>query len=106
MVTCVRRTDQPSGGSNHAVQTAAILTPQGGMYTGVSHDFLVAVGSATLAGRDAGDRPPGTSPPGAQLSLLEEADGWRYQAFATNTRVEDRIKAARDRHMVYGASSS
>jgi hypothetical protein len=21
------------------------------------------------------------------LSLLEEADGWRYQAFATNTRV-------------------
>jgi Transposase DDE domain group 1 len=25
--------------------------------------------------------------PGAQLSLLEEADGWRYQAFATNTRV-------------------
>ena len=21
--------------------------------------------------------------PGAQLSLLEEADGWRYQAFAT-----------------------
>ena len=23
--------------------------------------------------------------PGAQLSLLEEADGWRYQAFATNT---------------------
>src|SRR5512132_1556134 len=50
--------------------------------------------------------------PGAQLSLLEEADGWRYQAFATNTRVgqlaflearhraharvEDRIKAAKD----------
>ena len=50
--------------------------------------------------------------PGAQLSLLEEADGFRYQAFATNTtsgqlahlearhrahaRVEDRIKAAKD----------
>jgi DDE family transposase len=50
--------------------------------------------------------------PGAQLSLLEEADGWRYQAFATNTRigqlaflearhraharVEDRIKHAKD----------
>ena len=50
--------------------------------------------------------------PGAQLRLLEEADGWRYQAFATNTvagqlgflearhrahaRVEDRIKAAKD----------
>ena len=44
-----------------------------------------------------------------ELSLLEEADGWRYQAFGTNTipgqgfledrhrthaRVEDRIKAA------------
>ena len=25
--------------------------------------------------------------PGAQLSLFEEADGWRYQPFATNTRV-------------------
>jgi hypothetical protein len=50
--------------------------------------------------------------PGAQLSLLEEADGFRYQAFATNTatgqlgfletrhrahaRVEDRIKQAKD----------
>jgi hypothetical protein len=50
--------------------------------------------------------------PGAQLSLLEEADGFRYQAFATNTRVgqlgflearhraharvEDRIKHAKD----------
>jgi Transposase DDE domain group 1 len=50
--------------------------------------------------------------PGAQLSLLEETDGFRYQAFATNTtagqlafldarhrahaRVEDRIKHAKD----------
>lgn len=50
--------------------------------------------------------------PGAQLSLFEEADGWRYQAFATSTttgglaflearhrahaRVEDRIKDAKD----------
>jgi hypothetical protein len=50
--------------------------------------------------------------PGAQLSLLEETDRWRDQAFATNTavgqlaflearhrahaRVEDRIKAAKD----------
>jgi Transposase DDE domain group 1 len=50
--------------------------------------------------------------PGAQLSLFEVADGYRYQAFATNTRtgqlgflearhraharVEDRIKAAKD----------
>ncbi len=49
--------------------------------------------------------------PGAQLSLFEEADGWRYQAFVTNTavgqlaflearhrahaRVEDRIRHAR-----------
>jgi hypothetical protein len=49
---------------------------------------------------------------GAQLSLLEEADGWHYQAFATHTasgqlafleaqhrahaRVEDRIRAAKD----------
>jgi hypothetical protein len=50
--------------------------------------------------------------PGAPLTLFEQADGWRYQAFATNTpagqlgflearhrahaRVEDRIKAAKD----------
>lgn len=50
--------------------------------------------------------------PGARLSLFEAHDGYRYQAFATNTRVgqlaflearhraharvEDRIKAAKD----------
>ena len=50
--------------------------------------------------------------PGAQLSMFEELDGWRYQAFATNTatgqlqflearhrahaRVEDRIRHAKD----------
>lgn len=50
--------------------------------------------------------------PGAQLSLFEERDGWRYQPFATNTatgqlaflearhrahaRVEDRIRHAKD----------
>lgn len=50
--------------------------------------------------------------PGAQLSLFEAADGWRYQAFVTNTtvgqlaflearhrahaRVEDRIRHAKD----------
>jgi hypothetical protein len=50
--------------------------------------------------------------PGAQLSLFEEHDGWRYQAVATNTRmgqlaflearhraharVEDRIRHAKD----------
>lgn len=50
--------------------------------------------------------------PGAQLSLFEERDGWRYRAFVTNTttgqlaflkvrhrahaRVEDRIRRAKD----------
>ena len=50
--------------------------------------------------------------PGAQLSLFEEQDGWRYTAFVTNTtigalqwlearhrahaRVEDRIRCAKD----------
>ncbi len=50
--------------------------------------------------------------PGAQLSLFEEADGWRYQVFVTNTRagqlaflearhraharVEDHIRQAKD----------
>lgn len=50
--------------------------------------------------------------PGAQLSVFEEADGWRYQAVATNTatgqlaflearhrahaRIEDRIRHAKD----------
>ena len=50
--------------------------------------------------------------PGAQLSLFEEADGWRYTTFVTNTavgalqwlearhrahaRVEDRIRCAKD----------
>jgi hypothetical protein len=50
--------------------------------------------------------------PGAQLSIFEEADGWRYQAFVTNSdtgqlaflearhrahaRVEDRIRHAKD----------
>jgi hypothetical protein len=50
--------------------------------------------------------------PGAQLSLFEERDGWRYQAFVPNTtggqlaflegrhrahaRVEDRIRHAKD----------
>lgn len=53
--------------------------------------------------------------PGAQLSLFEHRDGWRYQAFATNTqhgqvgflearhrahaRVEDRIRVAKDTGM-------
>jgi Transposase DDE domain group 1 len=66
------------------------------------------------------DYPPGTRilirrerpHPGAQLSLFEEHDGWRYQCFATDTpvgqlafldarhrahaRVEDRIRCGKD----------
>src|SRR5215207_8166137 len=38
-----------------------------------------------LARRHAGHLPARTPPPGAQLSLFEEIDGWRYQLFATNT---------------------
>jgi len=39
-----------------------------------------------------GHHPPGTPPPpGAQLSLVEERDGWRYTAFLTNTQVGTRI---------------
>jgi hypothetical protein len=41
-----------------------------------------------LSDGDAGHRAPRTPHPGAQLSLVEEADGWRYQAFVTNTRIE------------------
>lgn len=59
---------------------------------------------------------------GAQLSLLEEADGWRYQLFATNTgtgqlaflearhrshaRVEDRIRCAKDTGIEHLPSTS
>jgi hypothetical protein len=65
-----------------------------------------------LAGRDAGDRAPGTPAPWRQLSLFEERDGWRYTAFVTGTkvgalqwlearhrahaRVEDRIRTSKD----------
>jgi hypothetical protein len=65
-----------------------------------------------MARGDAGDCAPRTTPPGAQLSLFEERDGWRYQAVATNTqagqlaffearhrahaRVGDRIRHAKD----------
>ena len=73
------------------------------------------LGAGTLA-----DHPTGTRiivrrerpHPGAQLSLFEEADGWRYTAFATDTgvgqlafldarhrahaRVEDRIRTGKD----------
>jgi hypothetical protein len=33
--------------------------------------------------------------PGAQLSLFEEADGWRYQVFATNTHAGSRDESGR-----------
>ena len=40
-----------------------------------------------MAGWDAPDRPSERPHPGAQLSLFEEADGYRYQVVATNTGV-------------------
>jgi hypothetical protein len=73
-----------------------------------------------LPARVLADYPPGTRVivrrerphPGAQLDLMEERDGWRYTAFATDTRagqlawldarhraharVEDRIRCAKD----------
>jgi Transposase DDE domain group 1 len=71
-----------------------------------------------LAQGHVGHRPARTTPPGAQLSLFEEADGWRYQLFTSNTpastpgrlgqlaylearhrahaRVEDRIRNAKN----------
>jgi hypothetical protein len=78
-------------------------------------DVAELTGPLTLPGWPAGmrvivrrERPH----PGAQLSLFEERDGWRYTAFVTNTavgalqwlearhrahaRVEDRIRCARD----------
>jgi len=78
-------------------------------------DVAELTGLLALAGWPAGmrvivrrERPH----PGAQLSLFEEADGWRYTAFVTNTtmgqlqwlearhrahaRVEDRIRCAKD----------
>ena len=80
-----------------------------------SADVAELTGLLSLAGWPAGmrvvvrrERPH----PGAQLSLFEEADGWRYTAFVTNTaigqlqwlearhrahaRVEDRIRCAKD----------
>ena len=40
---------------------------------------------ATWPTGDADHLPPRTPSSGAQLSLMEEADGWRYQLFATNS---------------------
>ncbi len=54
---------------------------------------MVSVWLPTQAASDCGWWPTGMRVivrrerphPGAQLSLFEETDGWRYQAFATNT---------------------
>jgi hypothetical protein len=89
------------------------INADGGVRDGA--DVAELTGLLSLAGWPAGmrvivrrERPH----PGAQLSLLEEADGWRYTAFITNTavgalqwlearhrahaRVEDRIRCAKD----------
>jgi len=68
--------------------------------------------------RNPGERPSA----GAQLCALEEADGWRYQLFATNTgrgqpdflearhrshaRVEDRIRCGKSTGLEHLPSSS
>lgn len=76
--------------------------------------------TSLLPAKTLADYPPGTRVivrrerphPGAQLDLIEERDGWRYTAFATDTRagqlafldarhraharVEDRIRTAKD----------
>jgi hypothetical protein len=89
------------------------LDADGGVRDGA--DVAELTGLLDLAGWPAGirvivrrERPH----PGAQLSLFEEVDGWRYTAFVTNTgvgalqwlearhrahaRVEDRIRCAKD----------
>jgi Transposase DDE domain group 1 len=89
------------------------LDADGGIRDGAQVAELT--GLLTLSGWPAGmrviirrERPH----PGAQLSLFEERDGWRYTAFVTNTsvgslqwlevrhrahaRVEDRIRCAKD----------
>ena len=43
--------------------------------------------------------------PGAQLSLLEERDGWRYQAFVTNTKV-GQLACLEARHRTTPASKT
>ena len=89
------------------------LDPDGGVRDGADVAELTGL-------LDPSGWPPGTRVlvrrerphPGAQLSLFEEADGWRYTAFVTNTttgqlqwlearhrahaRVEDRIRCGKD----------
>jgi hypothetical protein len=88
------------------------INADGGVRDGA--DVAELTGLLTLPGWPAGmrvivrrERPH----PGAQLTLFEERDGWRYTAFTTNTavalqwlearhrahaRVEDRIRCAKD----------
>lgn len=91
---------------------AAAVTADGAPRDGA--DVAEITGLLTLPGRPQGmrvivrrERPH----PGAQLSLFEQADGWRYQTFVTNTglgqlafldarhrahaRVEDRIRTGK-----------
>jgi hypothetical protein len=95
---------------------AAAVNTSGGLREGAH----VAEITGLLPAGTLGDYPEGTRVivrrerphPGAQLSLLEESDGWRYTAFATDTptgqlahldarhrahtRVEDRIRCGKD----------
>jgi hypothetical protein len=96
-----------------AAAWSAALDADGGVREGA--DVAELTGLLGLTGWPAGirvivrrERPH----PGAQLSLFEEADGWRYIGFVTNTavgalqwlearhraraRVEDRIRCAKD----------
>jgi hypothetical protein len=119
-----RRMEYSLGWSISEPERAAIATLPASAWSpaidadgGVRDGAQVAelTGLLTLAGWPAGmrvivrrERPH----PGAQLSLFEERDGWRYTAFVTNTqvgalqwlearhrahaRVEDRIRCAKD----------
>lgn len=106
-----------------AVRQAIMLVPTTVWTPALDADGAVRTGGdvAELSGLlDLSRWPPGMRVivrrerphPGAQLSIFEEADGWRYQAFVTNTstgqlaflearhrahaRVEDRIRHAKD----------
>ncbi|MBQ0901304.1 IS1380 family transposase [Micromonospora sp. U21] len=119
-----RRVEYSIGWSITAAERRAITKiPTSGWSPAINADGGVRDGAhvaeltglLTLAGWPAGmrvivrrERPH----PGAQLSLFEERDGWRYTAFVTNTRagalqwlearhraharVEDRIRCAKD----------
>lgn len=122
--TALRRVEYSIGWSIGEPERAAITALPGSAWSaalaadgGVRDGAQVAelTGLLALSGWPAGmrvivrrERPH----PGAQLSLFEERDGWRYTAFVTNTtvgslqwlevrhrahaRVEDRIRCAKD----------